>query len=199
MFESYNKAILNIIAKYTDPGQDDYNSHQIGHRNMLKNAVLAFYQAGHKRQAQKIYEELRRRYPLDEFKVPLVVFVRTRLLEEFKALDIMNVKEILQMVLREGYFLYSIRDDDGAFGREKLAREIYDYYNSAYTDAERIELPEFVRLRYFALMDFLYDEQFSPDVRGRLLGRMEIERPELFNQLMQQEEKLRKQLEQSRR
>ena len=184
MFEPYNKAVLAVLKKYKDiERRGTYESLQNGHRNMLKNAVLSFYQAGHRNQAQKIYNQLRSLYPLPEFKVPLVAFARKRFLEELETIGINDAKEQIISLLRESYFLYAIRDDETAFGREKMAKEIHDYYQSKYRDENRIDLPDFKLLRYFALLDFLNDQQFSPNLRRNLLGRIKVERPELFEQL----------------
>jgi len=198
MFEPYNRAVLAVLEKYKKPeDKGAYESLQNGHRNMLKNAVLAFYQAGHKLQAQKIYDELRQLYPLDDFKVQLVEFARKRFLEELDSIGIDDAKEQILSLLREGYFLYAIRDDDQAFGREKMAQEVYDYYRSQYSDENRIDLPEFKLLRYLALIDFLNDQQYPPYLRGGLLARIKVERPELLDQLEQQEKKLTEQLQKS--
>jgi hypothetical protein len=198
MFEPYNKAVLTVIEKYKDPkDRGVYESLQNGHRNMLKNAVLSFYQAGHKQQAQRIYDQLGQLYPLEEFKVPLVEFARKRFLEELDSIGINDAKEQTLLLLRESYFLYAIRDDDEAFGREKLAQEIYDYYRSKYSDENRIDLPDFKLLRYLALIDFLNDQQYAPYLRGSLLARIKVERPELLEQLQQQEKNLMEQSQQS--
>ncbi len=195
MFEPYNKASLAIIEKYKDRKKGSYVSLQNGHRNMLRNALLSFYQAGHIRQAQKIYNQLRQLYPRDEFNVPLVVFVKNRIRKELYGIDINNAKEIIQMLLRESYFRYAVRDDDEAFGREKMAKDVYDQYQSAYLDENRINLPDFKLLRYFALIDFLNDRQYPSNLRLNLRGRIKIERPELARQLEQQEKKLLKKAE----
>jgi len=192
MFEPYNKAILKVIEKYKDPNEKEYNTHQIGHRNMLKNAVFDFYQAGHKRWAQRIYNQLRQLYPQDKFKVPLAVFVRNQFLDYVKNLQITDAKQIVEMLLRQSYFLYAIRDDDGAFGSENLAKEVYKHYHDMYKDENRIDLPELPMLRYLALIDFLNDRQYSPDIRNTLLGRIKIERPELVKKLQQQQKKMLK-------
>jgi hypothetical protein len=191
MFEPYHKQLLEIIDKYTDPNDPEHTSHQIGHRNMLKNAVSSFYQSGHKRQAQKIYDQLRDMYPRPEFSVPLPVFVRNRFLEDLKSLDIFSVKEIVMMLLRESYFLYAMRSDNESFGRENLATEIYDFYIKEFPDEHRIDLPPLPRLKYLALLDFVNDRQFRLTLRRALLRRIEVERPELFEQLRQQAERLR--------
>jgi hypothetical protein len=196
MFEPYNKSVLAILEKYNED-KGSYESLQNGHRNMLKNAVLSFYQAGHIRRAQEIYNEMRRLYPLDEFKVAVVDdYVSKRFREELQNIGLNDAKEMVVMMLRESYFRYAIRDDDEAFGREKLATEVWNLYQTRYEDENRIDLPDFKLLRYFALLDFLNDEQYPPNLRGNLLGRIKIERPELFKQLETEEEKLRKQLEQ---
>ena len=196
MFEPYNKSVLAILEKYKED-KSSYESLQNGHRNMLKNAVLSFYQAGHVRQAQEIYNELRSLYPLDEFKVAIVDdYVSRRFREELQNIGLNDAQEMVVMMLRESYFRYALRDDNEAFGREKLATEVWNLYQTRYEDENRIDLPAFRLLRYFALLDFLNDEQYPPNLRSSLLGRIKIERPELFKQLETEEEKLRKQLEQ---
>ncbi|GAG59502.1 unnamed protein product [marine sediment metagenome] len=200
MFEPYNNSALAVIQKYKDieERKGSFESLQIGHRNMLKNAALSFYQAGHRRQAQKIYNQLRKLYPLEEFKVPLVIFLKNRLMEELRDIGLNNAKEIVVMMVRESYFRYAMHDDDEATGGEKMAQEAYDHYQSMYADENRIDLPDFKLLKYFALYDFLNDQQYPPDLRRNLLGRIKVERPELFEQLAQQEEKLLKQSKQSK-
>ncbi|MBA7485518.1 hypothetical protein ES707_21065 [subsurface metagenome] len=196
MFEPYNRSTLTRIEKYKDLRESTYESLKTGHRNMLINAAFSFYQAGHIRQAQKIYNQLRELYPKDEFKVPLVVFVRNRLREELEGIGITNAKEIIGMMLRESYFRYALHDDDEAFGREKMAEEVHKHYQSVYGGENRIDLPDFALLRYLALIDFLNDGQYPPNMRLALRNRIRIERPKLAEQLEKQEEKFFKQLEQ---
>jgi hypothetical protein len=201
MFESYNKAALARIEKYgylEEAKTGSLQSLKEGHRNMLMNAIFSFYQAGHIQQAQKIYDQMRELYPQDEFKVPLVAFVRNRLREELRNTSVDNAKEIVGMMLRESYFRYAMHDDDEAFGREKMAKEVYDHYQSPRVDENRIDLPDFTLLRYLAIMDFLNDQQYPPNMRLALYNRIRLERPELAEQLEKQEEKLLKQLEQSK-
>jgi len=199
IFEPYNNSVLAILQKYKDAGDESrYETLQNGHRNMLTNAVLSFYQSGHRSHAQKIYNQLRELYPLEKFKVPLVVFARQRFAEELQTIGINDAKEQIILLLRESYYLYGIRDDNAATGREKMAEEIYNYYQSKYSDENRIDLPDFKLLRYFALFDFLNDQQYPPYLRQSLLSRIKIERPELFRQLEAEEEKLRKQAEQAK-
>ena len=193
MFESYNKAVMAVIEQnreFEESRPGTFFSFQIGHRNMLKNAVLLFYQAGHIKPALRIYKQLRELYPSDESKVPLLVFVRNRFREELEGLEFHNVREMIEMLLRESYFRYAVRDDDEAFGREKMAKEIHTLYQKKHDDEHRIDLPDLKLLRYTALLDFFNDPQYSTQLRQNLLGRIKVERPELAEQLMQQEQKL---------
>ncbi len=202
MFDTYNKSFLATLDKYRDDGDDEQNttliSLQNGHRNMLKNAVLSFYQSGHKLQAQKIYAQLRKLYDFPEFKVPIVEFARKRFLEELESIGLNDAKEQVFFLLRESFFLYAIRDDETSYGREILAKEIHNYYQKKYLDENRIDLPEFKDLQYLALRDFLDDRQYVPDLRLSLLARIEIERPELYEKLKPWKEDIEQQKEQIR-
>ena len=184
MFEPYNGALLKIIAKYKAAGDTDtYVSLGNGHRNMLKNALLSFYQSGHKEYAGRILLQLRKLYPLPEFQLPLVDYARKRMLEELRDIGITDAKEQIIAILKESYYLYAIHDDAAAFGREEVARQIYDHYQTLYPGGSRINLDEFNMLRYFAIDSFFADGQFSPYLKSSLLGRIEVERPELLEQL----------------
>jgi len=199
MFKSYNETVLAVLEKYKKlERKGTYESLQNGHRNMLKNALFSFYQSGHRGYAQQVYNELKTRYPLPEFDVPLVVYVRNRLHEELKDIVITDAMEMIEMMLMESYFRYAMRDDDEAAGLESMAMEIHKYYQSMYKDENRIDLPEFPLLRYFALMDFLNDRQYPPNLGRNLIGRIKIEKPELAELLEKQEEQLIKQSEQTK-
>jgi hypothetical protein len=196
MFDAYNKSALAIIEKYKESDRSGrQESLQNGHRNMLINALLMFYQSGHQEQAQRIYSELRRLYPRPDFDVPLLEFARARMLEELDRIGIHDAKEQTIGLLREAYYLFAIHDDDSAFGRESLAKEIYDHYNSIYNEGERIDLPSFNVLRYLSLIDFLNDERHPIYFRQNLLSRIKAERPDLYKQLEAEEDKLQNESE----
>jgi hypothetical protein len=192
IFEPYNQSMLAIIEKYkNDTSAGSLQSLKDGHRNMLKNAVLSFYQAGHKDKAQKIYDELRKLYPREEFDVPLVTYTRNRLIDELARNDVVNTQEQLTTMLMETYYLYAIGDDEETLSRETMAEEIYNYYQNEYKGAQRISLPkDFNMLRSLAMKDFLSSELFPVYIRQSLLYRMMTERPDLYNKLRPELEKL---------
>ena len=203
MFEPYNNSILKIIKKYKDAkNRGAYTGMQTGHKNMLKSAVFAFYQSGHIQQAYKIYNQLQKLYPSNEFKDPPDVYVKNRFREEIGLLTFNDVRGIIQMILQEAYFRFAVHDDDEAYVREKIAKEVYDLYGSLYSDEnsqKRINLPDFKLLRYLAIVDFFNDRQYPLILKQNLLGRIKVERPELSEQFREQEEELiRKQSEQQK-
>ena len=191
MFDSYNNSFLSILEKYKN--DSSLQSLQNGHRNMLKNAVLSFYQSGHRKKAQQIYNELRKLYDLPEFKVSLKEFAQKRFFDELESLGINDATEQVIMLLRDSYFLYAIGDDETSAGREKMAKEIHDYYQNKYLDENRIDLPPFTTLQYLALRDFLDDWEFDPNLRLSLLTRIEIERPDFAEKLQPWKEDIEKQ------
>lgn len=195
MFDPYNKAVLAIIAEYEDDPTTQ-ESLKNGHRNMLRNAVLSFYQAGLRTEAQRIYNQLRQRYPLDEFRVSLEQYAINRWREELESLGINDAREQIVLLLTEGYYLYAIRDDDAAAGREQLAQQVYDYYNRMHQPEFRIDLPPMPVLRYFAVGQFLRSGAYPGYIRQGLLDRIQIEKPELYEQLERTEAQLKQQQEQ---
>jgi hypothetical protein len=198
MFRPYNESALAILEKHNKEEEKSvYESLQDGHRNMLINAVFSFYQAGHERQAQKIYDQLRKLYPRDDFKVPINVFARNRLIEELDSIGINDVREQLMFILSQGYYFYANQDDDAAFDRENMAENLYNYYQKGH-DEYRVDLPEFKVLKYWALVSFINDQLYPPYFRQALLDRIRMERPDLWKQLMAEDEIQRKKLEQSK-
>ncbi len=196
MFQPYNDAMMAVLDKYKRPDDEgSYKSLQDGHRNMLKNAIFLFYQTGHLSEAQKIYDQLRKLYPFEEFKVPLAVFARNRFREELDGLGIFDAREQIIALLRESYFRYAMRDDDAAFGSEKLAQEVWQRYQEEYPEEYRVDVGKLPVLRYLALLDFINDGQFPPNLRFNLLQRIKIERPERYKEFEQQAEELRKEIE----
>ncbi len=194
IFDSYEKAYRAVYQKYVkDRGRDE--SFANGHRNMLKNAVLVFYQAGLTREATKIYNILRKEYALDEFKVPLEQFARNRILEEMDGLGITDASEQIVSLLINAYGLYAVGEDNASAANTQLAQQVWDHYWAAFGDNERINLPPMRILRYVAVTQFLNSDAYPVYVRQGLLARFEREKPQLVKELQQTGEEVRQQIE----
>ena len=146
---------------------------------------------------QKIHKQMQQLYARDEndqlrpeMKLSLVDYARWVLERQLKDLGYRDARKIVQMLLRESYFRYAVRDDDEAFGREKMAEDVYKHYRARYSDENRIDLPDMRLLRYTALLDFLNDEQYPLNLRLSLRARIRVERPELAGQLEAQERRV---------
>jgi len=188
MFQPMNNSVMAIIEKYKEKELGTYEAMKIGHRNYLKSAVQEFYLAGLEEQAAKIYNEIRKMYPSEDYKVDLATFMRNRIREELQGLEITNTKAIVSPMLKNSYFLYALRQDDEAAKREEMAEEIYRIYVSGYEDEKhRIGLPSMDKLRYLALRDFLTSPFYPAEMRMSLMARIQIEKPQLYKILQKQE------------
>ena len=190
-FRPYNDAILKVIKKYgskADEGAE--KTMRDGHRNMLKNAVLLFYQSGHRQQAQEIYDDLKKQYPLPEFNVSMKEYARNRLLDEIQTLGLPDAREQIIAMLEDSYYCFTIGEDETAAARESDAKDVYDYYNEKYEDVNRLDLPKFDEMKLMAIQAFRTDTQFPAYLRENMfMGRLLTENPEVYKLLMEEDKK----------
>lgn len=197
MFDRYDQALKAVMKKYAEL-EGNVESLQNAHKNFLKRAVLLFYQAGHMAKAIEIYNTLRKEYPQDaDIQVPLGEYARNRLINELTTMGFTDITEILTFMLQEAYYRYAVHDDDEAFGRERMAREIYDQYQKQRggEGVDRIPLPNFEVIRYIGITSFLNDLRYPDFVRQNLIERIRIERPELYEKMNQQHEYFMQEME----
>lgn len=199
MFDVCNRFWQEIIDKYEEFEGGNPKAVRGGHKNFLENALVMFYQSGHTRKAEQIYRQLQTQHEFDdtgyvrtEYKVPMMTFVRNRLREELQSIGIHDATEFIISTLREGYFRYALYEDDEAAGRENMAREVFEMYQEEMgrQEQDRVGLPSLDRLRYGAFMMFMEDPAYPETMRINLLGRIRLERPDLFEKLQQQEAQL---------
>ncbi|MBN1975003.1 MAG: hypothetical protein JW787_15285 [Sedimentisphaerales bacterium] len=185
-FKPYNDAILKVVKKYdNDEDRGTYETLRNGHRNMLKNAVLLFFQSGHREQAQKIYNYMKKEYPLPEFDISLVEFAQKRMLEELQGYGYQDATDQITAILREGYYYLAIGDDDAAAGSENNAKLLYEHYKKLSEEEDRIALPSFDTLKLTSMQDFVMDKQFPEYIRLNLfLGRLERDNRETYDLLI---------------
>jgi len=204
MFESCDQLWKKVIEKYESLEKGNPKAVRGGHKNFLENAVLMFYQAGHQRKAEQIYRRLQKEHLIDEsgytrteYTGSLMNFLRIRLKSELEGISINDATEFILSVLREGYFRYALHDDDEAAGRENMAQEIYSIYQQQMGQAEpgRVGLPPMGFLRYQAFIGFLNDPMYPDYMRQSLINRIQLERPDLFDKLRQEEARLLEQMQ----
>ncbi|HOQ04471.1 MAG TPA: hypothetical protein PKY88_04590 [Anaerohalosphaeraceae bacterium] len=197
MFTACDQIWRTIIEKYEKLEKGNPKAVRGGHKNFLENALMSMYQAGHERRARQIYQEVRKLYPRDdagqireEYLKPFEEFVQWHFRQEMEGLGFDDATEAILFRLQEAYFYYAIREDDEASAREKLAQQIYDYYMEELGKeaSQRLGLPPMDLIRYTAFRGFMEDPEYPPSFKMSLLGRIQIERPDLFEKLQQQEQ-----------
>ena len=188
MFDSVRKLWTEKIEKYEILEDGKPKGIKGGYKNMLANAALSFYKAGQTDMARDIQLELRERYPGDIFDLPLLEFLKDRQQEELQSLGIQDAREEIALVLKEAYFRYALHQDNEAAGREKWAKQVYDMYQLEFGDEEikRVDLPNFEMLKFLAFADFMEDPSYPEYMRKNLMGRIQVEKPELFERLQKQ-------------
>lgn len=209
MFESCDQFWTKIIDKYESLEKGNPKAVKGGHKNFLENAVLMFYQAGpvYRQKAVWLYRRLQKEHLIDpsgferpEYKVPFMTFVRNRLREELQGIGINDAIEFIASVLQEGYFYYAIHEDDEAAGRENMAQEIYDIHQKSMglDEPGRMGLPSMGWFKYQAFVAFLNDPMYPEYMKRSLIGRLQIEQPEKFEELRKQEIQFIEQLQKQR-
>jgi hypothetical protein len=193
MFDSCNELWMNKILKYEELEKGNPKAVTGGHKNFLINAVWSFYQSGHIAKAAQVYDLLRKRHSTGphagDFSAPLSTFVHKRNIEELRNVGDKDAKEQMIFALKDGFFLYANHEDKEASARESWAREIHELYQKemGFDEPDRVGLITFDRFKYMAFIAFMNDPFYPVEMRSRLLGRIKIERPDLFEALTKEE------------
>lgn len=191
MFDHYNDAVRAVFEKYKDD-RIRLESLGNGYRNMLKNAVLSFYQARITGQALRVYKILQDTFPRPEFTVPLEEFARNRFLEEMReTFGINDAREQITALLKDSYYLYTIQSDDEAYGRQELAAQLREYFMAEYGEENetRVSLPPMGELHLLSMQDFLEDQNYPAYLKENYLARLQLQQPEAFKTFQQWMEK----------
>ena len=185
-FTPYNEAILKVIKKYdNDADRGTWETMRNGHRNMMKNAVLLFFQSGHKEQAQKIYDAMKEQYPLPEFNVSVTEFCQQRMIDELENYGYQDALDQITATLRNGYLNLALGDENAAAASEENAKLLYSHYMKLYGDSDRTRLAPFDTIKFTSMVDFVTDEQIPEYIRKDLfLGMLKMDYSELYDKLM---------------
>ncbi|MBL7214737.1 MAG: hypothetical protein ISS71_03555 [Phycisphaerae bacterium] len=197
MFKSCDETWMQKIVKYENLEKGNPKAVRGGHKNLLEDAVLYFYQAGQQDMAMQLYQRLRTEHKMnqsgyferDEYKVPFLTFVKNRWREEFEGLGIKDATQMTFTLLHESYFKYALHEDDAAATCENFAQEVYEKYQKEMGAEEqyRVGLPSLDRIRYQAFVQFLSNDMVPGEMRTSLLNRLQIERPDLYEKLRQED------------
>ena len=204
MFQSCDQIWEKIIQKYESFEGGNPKAVKGGHKNFLEKATMLFYQSGHEGYAARIYRRLQTEYRYDpqgfernEYRAPMAIFLRSRLREQLEGIGVNDASQYILSFLVRNYFYYAVHQDDDAAGQQNLAQEVYDLYQDerGRNESDRIGLPSMDTFHYQAFYAFMNDPMYPEQMRMGLLGRIQVERPDLFKRLAKQEAWLREQIQ----
>ena len=207
MFKSCDETWLSKIVKY-EGLQGNPKAVRGGHKNLLEDALLYFYQDGRDRMARHLYKRLQTEHaidpagwPRDEYKQPFIAFVKERWNEELEGLGIKDATQMINNLLQQSFFRYALHDDDAAARQETRAKQIFQKYQQEMGNEEqyRVGLDMLERMTFQAFVMFLENPRFSEDLRKSLIGRLQVEKPELLEKLQAQNIKFMQELEAQRK
>lgn len=132
----------------------------IAHRNFLLDSVYFLYTYNRTRDAQKWFDEIKKRYP---DRVPqqasLVDYVLSRLNEDVGETDMNRITAHLSGLLSQAYYNLALGDDDQYQGLFLLAKKVHERYQGKILkgpSAQRVGLPaweEFQRQSITNMLD----------------------------------------------
>lgn len=188
MFPVAYQTTLELIKSYRDRGEDTAST-VIGSINLARAGVVNLYLAGHVPMARKYYQHLRDRYPENEdYRVSLEEFIRGRMKEEVMQVGPKNAANYINGLLRTAFTRYALGDDENATINEKRAEQVLEYFSSR-RDADeqhRVGLGSFSQMRWWAMRDFFGDAYLDGGVKDLLLQRLRVEKPDLFERVIEQ-------------
>jgi hypothetical protein len=148
------------------------------HRSFLRELVYILYTNNRLAKANELLGYLRERYPdYPDAKLPLEEFAMKRLTEEITMLgqDRMNV--VLTGLIYQHYLSLALDEDDRALGYERLARQVWTYYDQRISNRrDPLQFPPFEEMKAAILKDALDPNThlLSPAQIARLRTRLRL-------------------------
>ncbi len=197
MFPVAYQATLDVLKTYKDANNKTPTGVRDASIYLCRAGISSFYLAGHRRLAQKYYDQLRKRDPANkDYHVSLDAFIQADMKEEIKTITPKDASDYIISLLRDSYYRYAIGDDENATIRENWALQVHKVMLVQHPASEdmtqRITLRPFRDLRRLALMDFLKDPLANPAIKEMMLTRIKNYDPALFEQVMAEWEKQNK-------
>jgi len=194
MFPVAYQATLDVLKVYEDAGDRTQTGVKDASAYLCRAGISSFYLAGHRRLAQKYYDQLRRRDPTNkDYHVSVDAFIRADMKEEIETITPKDASDYIISLLRDSYYRFAIGDDENATIRENWALQVHKamllQHPASEDETMRMTLRPFRELRRLALMDFLNDPLANPSIKGMMLTRIKNFDPALFDQVMAEWEK----------
>jgi len=197
MFPVAYQATLDVLKTYEEAGDKTLTGVEDASAYLCRAGISSFYLSGHRRLAQKYYDQLRKRDPDNkDYHVSLDAFMQADMREEIKTITPKDASDYIISLLRDSYYRYAIGDDENAAIRESWALQVHKVMLAQHPVSEdvtqRMTLRPFHDLRQLALMDFLNDPRANPAIKEMMMTRIKNYDPALFEKVMAEWEKQNK-------
>ena len=191
MFEVAYKATINMEKNYAELKEEPPAGIEAARENLISNGIQSLYLSGMKEYAIKYYAQLKEDFPdKPEYQQPIEEYIRACMKEQIESITPKYASNYIYNLMRESYYQLAINEDENAYVREQWAKQIHEtYYLDFQNEADptmRTELPTLPEMKYEALLQFVADDSINPNIKGMLLGRIELEQPALYDRIMKE-------------
>jgi len=128
-----HRTYLALGQKYAEGRGEQWDgtggrTFKAGHVNFLRKGIALYYQYGRMDLARKYWKIMTTMYPLREYDVGMVAYIRKEIVENIKTQGMTDTNATINMMLVQACGRYARGDDYTAVGMERLAKTIYEAY-----------------------------------------------------------------------
>ncbi len=135
-----------VYAQNTyDPGRD-YSTFRSARLNFMKEAISLLYNYGNFSKAEEYYRKLQKEEP-GAHRAPLEQFVMAQWAEEVRDATVKKASDIISGLLFRSIYYMIYNDQDAAVANERIARFIYNRYQSDMGNSDRTRLPAYSEMK----------------------------------------------------
>ena len=203
MFPVAYQATLDLMNTYKDDPDEMPGGVDVASENLAINAIQSLYLTGYRQVAAGYYKRLQQDFPgKPEYTVPLETFVASCMKQQLEDITPKYASNYVMNLLRDSYQQLGLGEDENAQVRLLWAEQIYKlYYKDFQNDPDptaRTELPSFDEMKYYALLQVIFDDYVDRNVVAMLMKRIEIEQPSLYDKVVKEIEKQRAEYEKAK-
>ena len=135
-----------VQAQETYDQDRDFSTFRSARLNFIKEAVALLFNYGNFTKAEEFYKKLQREEP-GAHRLPLEQFVLEQWAEEVRDATVKKASDIISGLLFRSIYYMIYNDQDAALANERIARYIYNRYQSDRGDSDRTRLPAYSEMK----------------------------------------------------
>ncbi len=135
-----------VAAQETYDKGNNYSTFRSARLNFMKEAISLLYNYGNFSKAEEYYKKLQRDEP-GVHRASLDQFVMGQWAEEVRDATVKKASDIISGLLFRSIYYMIYNDQDAALANERIARFIYNRYQSDMGDSDRTRLPAYSEMK----------------------------------------------------